>query len=107
MTTAEESKRLTQYWQEQISVWEQSGQTQKSFCEQHDLVYHRFGYWRRKFQEKAKPVDWVHRPSGFVSVQQMPGRATTGLMLTLPNGVSIQGIEPGNLPLVTQLLRQL
>jgi hypothetical protein len=25
MTTAEESKRLTQYWQEQISVWEQSG----------------------------------------------------------------------------------
>jgi len=44
MTTAEESKRLTQYWQEQISVWEQSGQTQKSFCEQHDLNYHRFGY---------------------------------------------------------------
>ncbi len=107
MATIEESKHLSQYWQEQISAWEQSGQTQKSFCEAHDLNYHRFGYWRRKFQAAAKPVDLVHRSNGFVSVQPVSDRATIGLMLILPNGIRIEGIESGNLPVVSQLLRQL
>ena len=107
MATAEESNHLSRYWQEQISAWEQSGQTQKLFCAQHDLNYHRFGYWRRKLSATARPVDLVHRPSGFVSVQPVSDRTTTGLILTLPNGIRIQGIESGNLPVVSQLLRQL
>ena len=106
MTTAKASKPLTQYWQEQITIWKQSSLTQKLFCEQHDLDYHRFGYWRRKFQKQAAPLDQVQRPGGFVTVQQTPDSVTTRLVLVLPNGVRIQGIESGNLPVVTQLLRQ-
>ncbi len=107
MSTVKKSKRLTHYWQDKISAWEGSGLTQKLFCEQHKLDYHRFGYWRRKFHAKAKPVDLVHRASGFVSVQQVPVSDAGGLRLLLPNGVKIHGIDSGNLPLVSQLLRQL
>ena len=66
MATIEESKHLSQYWQEQISAWEKSGQTQKSFCAQHDLNYYRFSYWRRKFQAAGKPVErCAQRWTGF------------------------------------------
>ena len=104
MSTAEKSRHLLyDYWQDQIAAWGESGQTQKAFCEQHELNYHRFGYWRRKFQE-PKPID---SKKGFVPVRQSPGRVTMGLTLILPNGVRIQGIESTNLQVVSQLLRQL
>jgi hypothetical protein len=49
----------------------------------------------------------MHRPGGFVSVQLAPDRMAGGLVLVLPNGIRIQGIESGNLPVVSQLLKQL
>ena len=105
MATNEESKHLSQYWQEQISAWEQSGQTQKSFCAQHDLNYHRFGYWRRKYLERDSVN--VQQGNGFVPVRHSVDGVSAGLTLMLPNGIRIQGIESGNLPVVSQLLRQL
>jgi transposase-like protein len=106
MATVENAKHSSEYWQAKITAWEQSGQTQKSFCEQHDLNYHRFGYWRRKYRE-AKPSDLGQSRGGFVAVQQRSDRITSGLILTLPNGIRIQGIESANLSAVCQLLRQL
>ena len=106
MTTIEESEQLSRYWHEQVSAWEHSGKSQKAFCKQHDLNYHRFGYWRRKFVEQAQaPGDSPY--SGFVPVQRSHPSSMSGLSLRLPNGVVIQGIEQNNLAVVSQLLRQL
>ena len=106
MATVEQSKRLSDYWQEQISAWEQTDQTQKSFCEEHDLDYHRFGYWRRKHRGQS-PNETVQQGPGFVPVRHALDRVSTSLTLILPNGIRVQGIEASNLPLLSQLLRQL
>ncbi|WP_419602546.1 IS66 family insertion sequence element accessory protein TnpA, partial [Thiolapillus sp.] len=36
------------FWQLHIAVWQQSGLTQKAYCEQQELRYSTFGYWVRK-----------------------------------------------------------
>jgi len=105
MASTEDSEQLSRYWQGQITAWEQSGQSQKSFCEQRELNYHRFGYWRRKFLEQSHTED---QPiNGFVPVRSLQSSSATGLSLTLPNGVLIQGIEHYNVAVVRQLLQQL
>ena len=106
MATVEQSKHLSAYWQEQIDTWAQTEQTQKSFCEAHNLDYHRFGYWKRKLREQRSDKA-VRQGSGFVSVRQTGESSTRGLTLTLPNGIKMQGIELHNLPVVSQLLQQL
>jgi hypothetical protein len=106
MATIEKSEQLSRYWHEQITAWEHSGKSQKAFCEQHDLNYHRFGYWRRKFVEQAQ--EYGDKPcSGFVPVERSHPGSMSGLSLRLPNGVVIQGIDQNNLAVVSQLLRQL
>ena len=83
-------------------AWQQSGLTQKAYCEQQELRYSTFGYWVRKLRRVAEPTA-RERPSGFVPV--IPGAVQpTGLTLSLPNGLEIRGIEVQNLPVVKQLL---
>lgn len=91
------------HWQQWISRWHQSGQSQTAFCEAHDLAYHQFTYWRRKL---VTPPIAVSRPSGFVAVQRAEDHHT-GLTLTLPNGICIQGLAPQHLPWLPQLLAHL
>ncbi len=49
-----ETEGLAGYWQDQVNSWRKSGRSQASFCNAHDLSYHRFTYWRRKFDEALK-----------------------------------------------------
>ena len=88
MATAEATVHLSKYWQEQITAWEQSGQSQKSFCEQRELNYHRFGYWRRKFLEQSQ-AGTVKQSNAFVTVQHVRADTVSGLSVTLPNGFVI------------------
>jgi transposase len=106
MATSGKSEQLSHYWHEQITAWEASGQTQKSFCEQHDLDYHRFGYWKRKFKELAS-INATQDRRGFVTVRPAVDSEANGLILALPNGIRILGIAESNLSVVAQLLRQL
>ena len=36
------------YWQQQVTTWQQSGLSCTQFCQQQHLIYHQFLYWRRK-----------------------------------------------------------
>ena|SRR5260370_33181553 len=51
-----------------IANWQQSGLTQKQYCEQHQLRYHVFHYWYRRYREEQS-----HSPntgtSPFVSLK--------------------------------------
>lgn len=88
------------FWQEHVTAWQASGLTQKAYCEEQDLRYSAFGYWVRKLHSEAN--DRQAAAPGFVPVTLAP---TTGnLVVALPNGLEIRGIEAGNLALVKQLL---
>jgi hypothetical protein len=103
MATVEESAALSRYWREQISHWEQSGQSRQAFCQQHDLNYHRFGYWYKKFNHPTQ----TKKRSDFVAVKREPEQSQSDLAIELPNGITVKGITQANILVVEQLLRQL
>ena len=39
-----------------IEIWQSSGQSQKTFCQEKDLAYGKFHYWRKKYQEYRSPL---------------------------------------------------
>ncbi len=81
------------FWQDHVTTWQASGLTQKAYCQKQDLRYFVFGYWVRKRRSEAS--DHQATASGFVLVTFASD--TTGLILALPNGLEIRGIEAGNL----------
>ena len=94
---------LAAYWQQHINQWKSSGQSQAKFCQTNDLLYHRFVYWRRKFE---RGLGGRQESGGFATVdyrQDISG----GLTLSLPNGLVLRGISADNVPVVRQLLEQL
>ena len=107
--TQSPANRHTQ-WQQHIVDWQQSGLSQAAFCQSHQLSYHQFIYWRQKLAPKS---DDSAIPASSTSPQLLPVQypserpLSTDLILTLPNGLRIQGIHSNNLTLVRQLLEQL
>jgi len=95
-----EAERLAEYWQDQVNSWRSSGRSQASFCKAHDLNYHRFTYWRRKFDEAGTGA------GGFALVKYHAAQSSN-LSVALPNGLVIQGIAADNLTVARQLLDSL
>ena len=106
MSSKATSEALSNYWQQQVDRWRVSGQSQQAFCKTHDLGYHRFIYWRRKYE--ARPAE-NQSPSStaLVPVIYRPPSTAAGLSLVLPNGLELRGLAEDNLPLVQQLLDRL
>ena len=95
-----ESQARAAYWKQHIEAWKLSGLSQIAFCNENDLPYHRFVYWRGKFGGSTRQKT---PRSGFTSVNYRP-ESETGLSLSLPNGLVVRGICVDNLPVVRQLL---
>jgi hypothetical protein len=38
------------FWETHIEQWQVSGQSQRAYCLQHDLIIHRFYDWRRRIK---------------------------------------------------------
>jgi hypothetical protein len=54
-TAAEIEKR--RFWKKHLDAWRDGEFTQREYCRQHGLIYHRFIYWKEKFTApKAPPV---------------------------------------------------
>lgn len=102
--------KLTQaQWQHHIDTWRSSALSQKAYCHEAEISLHQFGYWRRKLRTAAEQHD-KKSVSALVPVARSepnPVRLTAGLSITLATGVVIQGIEPGNMSVVTELIGQL
>jgi len=89
-----------QFWQPYIDAWQESGLSGPAFCQQHDLVYHRFSYWRRKL------VSVQTNESVFSQVTYSVDKPlASGLSLVLPNGIEVRGIDQSNLSVLHGLLR--
>ena len=88
-------------WQAIIKQWQASGLSAAAFCQQHDVVYHHFLYWRLKLgksvSHKLVPVvpDWPLSVADDIELALLGG------------GLLIRGIHGGNLTVAVALLRQL
>ncbi len=94
------------YWKQKIQAWKLSSQSQAQFCKDNKLTYHRFVYWRGKFESGPGGSQAKQESGGFATVdyrQDIGG----GLTLSLPNGLVLHGICTDNVPVVRQLLDQL
>lgn len=95
-----ESDELAEYWQGQINCWRTSGESQSSFCKANELSYHRFIYWRHKFDEQ-------HSEAGGFALVKYQSAGTSHLSVALPNGLVVQGIGADNLGVARELLESL
>ncbi len=105
-TTDTGSTSLAAYWKEHVDAWKHSGSSQTKFCQANDLAYHRFVYWRGKFEGVTKRRHPKPGSGGFATVDCRPG-VDSSLTLLLPNGLVLRGICANNVPVVRQLLAQL
>lgn len=62
-----------------IEIWQSSGQSQKTFCQEKDLAYSKFHYWHKKYQDYRSPST---SEEPFVAVTVKKSRA----LETLPAG---------------------
>lgn len=100
---------LNTYWMQQVTAWKSSGMPQSTFCQKHDLIYHRFIYWKLKFEGLSQPLPVAAKKSEFVKVHPAPSgfHRDSGLALSLPNGMMLKGLSDSNLSLACQLIKQL
>ena len=97
---------LADYWRQQVDIWKNSSQSQAKFCQANELSYHRFVYWRQKFERGPGGNQAKRESGGFATVDCRP-EVNGGLTLSLPNGLVLRGICADNVSLVRQLLQQL
>jgi hypothetical protein len=99
------SDQLSQYWREHIDAWRDSGGSGAAYCQLHQLAYHRFNYWRRKFRGLDSRAQLTPCEStGFARVLASRSDSPMCLSLALPNGLVIQDIGEANVGVVRQLL---
>ena len=98
-------------WPALISQWQDSGLSGQQFCRDHDLVYHRFVYWRKKCADQPARIVDARQPvqgSGFAKVARRSEPVTDErLTLSLPGGLSLSGITAGNVALLRSIIEQL
>lgn len=84
-----------------IQSWHQSAQSQKEYCQENNLAYHKFIYWLNKFRRKHNPIEQT-----FIPVQMDPPVDSSGteLEIAFPNGVRLR-VCSGNMQFIGQLIR--
>lgn len=65
-----------------IEIWKSSGKSQKEFCQEKDLAYHKFHYWFKKYNDQnSERTDG----SAFVPVS-LKSAANSNLEVVYPDG---------------------
>lgn len=64
----ENSKKTRVEWLALVGEWEESGESQRAFCEAHGLKMATFGYWRGQHLREVSSPD-----AGFVALKPLAG----------------------------------
>jgi transposase-like protein len=75
-----------------IGQWENSSQSQKAFCHEHDVRYHVFHYWLKRYRQDHQGKKG--KPSSFVKLQVTQSASTQHAELILPDGKRLVFHEP-------------
>ena len=81
-----------------IAAWQQSGQSQKQFCLQNNIVYHVFHYWYKIYRDQ--------QPAGsgsFVTLSIVP-QVQTNVELHLTDGKRIVFHQPVSVEFLKALI---
>ena len=76
---------------ELIEQWQQSGLTQKAFCEQHSIRYYVFHYWYRRYRMQHVVSN---NGSSFVKLQIAKPAGTSLVEVIYPGGIRLLFHEP-------------
>jgi len=101
------------YWQNQVAEWQRSNLSVAAYCRRHQVMYHKFLYWRSKLDRSSSSESSIKEVSGFtrvVSQRVDVSEFTTSqpaLTVTLPNGIKVDGLYASNISLLGDILRQL
>jgi len=75
------SAQKKEFWQQHIQGWEQSKLPQKVYCQQNNISYANFGYWRTLSKRMEKPSP---------KLVPVTLTRTTMVMVTLSMGIRIE-----------------
>lgn len=53
----------SEYWQQHIKGWKESGQARTAYCSQNNLRLTTFDYWRKKLRDPTGQVKFVQVPA--------------------------------------------
>lgn len=95
-----------EFWRQHIRQWEQSGLSQKAYCEDKALCLSVFGYWKRKFGRADKIVPRSPRfyPLAVTAPVVSAQVAAAGMYVQLKNDRFRIELKPGFSP---ELLRDI
>ena len=96
-----------QRWSDRIAAWKASGLSQRQYCDQHQLTYSTFVYWRGRL----KRLNGDNLASGKVSflpvALKQADQATLTLRINDRHSIEIRpGFDPGLLGKVIQAVQQ-
>ena len=101
-----QSKPIEKIWLQHIRAWRNSQLSQAAYCQQKNLKYHQFTYWKIKLDEQ--PTESVQPTSaGFATVALNSSSTADGLQLTFPSGIRLSGIQSAHMVVVRELLEVL
>ncbi len=97
--TSETERAKEQIWMERIRYQKESGLSRVAYCRKHQLNYHQFGYWERKYREgltssKLVPIHLI---------KQTNKAPETVCTLVLNNGHELKIHDQGLLPMLLSL----
>jgi hypothetical protein len=96
-------------WNAHITGWLASRLSQTEYCRRHELKFHQFVYWRRKFaSQTAIPISLVQVPAAAVARATGYGPQEAALRVALAPDLCIEvspGFDPPTLQQVVTALR--
>jgi len=99
----EEPEEKRAFWKQHIENWRVSGLTQKRYCQKHDLIHHRFTYWKRRFDQTTSGITFVQVPQIRRSITRSSSSQSSALRLVVDENFQID-VGPDFDP---QILRRL
>jgi hypothetical protein len=111
MTTAlsreAELAEKRRYWKQHIDEWRAGGQTQVSYCQNHNLCRHRFQYWKKRFHTPEQKPTFIELPFR----NPLPGGHPAGSLCLMVGGrfrIAVErGFDPAALTQLIGVLEQL
>ena len=106
MSSTKSKSRQYSFWQPHAIAWLGSGLSKARYCREHDLNYHQFIYWLPRFTLDTPAVLTKAQSPKLLPVA-IEQRAGSGLRITLPNGVTIDGVTQESVQVLGAVVAQL
>lgn len=100
------SESKQQLWSDRIAAWKESGLSQKQYCDQHQLTYSTFVYWRGRLK-RLNGDDTTSGKVNFLPVMFRKEQAILTLRISDRHSIEIRpGFDPDLLGQVIQAVQQ-